>query len=183
LCWEYRRFPTQAEAREFRDSLIAAGVPGEVVEIHVVSGREKSHLSASEALADLYGFRKHLIRDKDRASRRLGPGVVFDRAAIGEARYNAAMVGVSKAMRGLCVRGLASTGKFNCGYLSYEQTGIVLSRDGIEEAECIKAKNPAIVTDISFYADTPARPTETGTAGNGYQDAQEPARTIGGVEE
>jgi hypothetical protein len=158
LLWDYKAFPTSKEADDFLDSLAAAGVPREIMRVRIVSIGKTTHLSSSEVLADVFGFREHLIHSK--TSRRLAGGLRFDRAAIGEARYNAAMASTSKAMEGLQRRNLAAHMMYaEDRSFIYAQAGIRLTQEGIEEAGRIKAKDPDILRDLSLYAGDPVAPT------------------------
>jgi hypothetical protein len=151
--WTVSEHMTVREAIAAHDEIVAKGVPAENVRIGI--SNRGDHLRMPEILADIYGFREHLLSEKDRASRRLFPGLLFDRQAIGERRYNAAIVAASKAVAALHRRDLIvtndevfirdSTTSFS-GHLS-----ITLTAEGVAAAGAIKAKIPNIIKDLSFY--------------------------------
>lgn len=150
---EVSEHATVKEADEARQDLVAKGVPGDNVRVYLPAGAD--HLRSTEILADAYGFRRFLLDDRNLDRRRLPWGILFDRQAIGEARYNAACVAVRKAVRSLWVHNLvAPSDKIPICKGGNEWGGnlsITLTPEGIEKAEDVLAKMPDITSDLSLY--------------------------------
>jgi hypothetical protein len=153
LIWAYKPFATRPEAVACRDRLRNAELGEAQVEIINMFGElsDLPHLLFVEVLADLYGFRRHLTNAGAEKSRRLPPGSLFDRQAIGERRYNAASAATSKAVAGLAGKGLVSRTSHKSEGEVWTNRGVVLTQSGVQEAERVTAKNCDILKGLSLY--------------------------------
>jgi hypothetical protein len=146
-------YETEQQATDAKAALREKGVPED--RLGTWYSLKEDHLRVPEVLADVYGFRPYLLQEKHRQQRRIFPQLLFDRQAIGERRYNAAIVVTFKAITSLEQRRLVTTS--NEVYLPGSNTSftghtvLALRQSGIEEAERIKAKMPDVTKDLSFY--------------------------------
>lgn len=156
VSWVYSESQSSEGSQECYERLKAAGLDPDHIADVITYGDDTegddykppmhvSHLALSEVLADVYGFRDHLVRKWEG---RIPAGAIFDRKAIGEARYNAATAAASKATRGLARRGLVFKNRLQWGK-AHGSSGIILSEAGIKAAEELTASISNVNNDAS----------------------------------
>jgi hypothetical protein len=99
----YGRYGTEAEAAAAVEELKAKGVGGGMIEWFHTAPGNVPQLWFADVLADCFGLRPHLLRQRP-GERRTDYGQCFDREAVGRARYDAASASASRALSRLVAR-------------------------------------------------------------------------------
>jgi hypothetical protein len=140
-------FVSKGDATALFDALEQRGLP---VMLHTHYPGTTAALFTNEILIAAFGFGEYLkdLRGtsnrqgvRNSAGERIAGGVWFDRGKIGEARYNAAVVSVHKALDRLEARGLAEH-VVRTSYGHNGGKGICLTIAGVEVAKALLANNP-----------------------------------------
>ncbi len=144
-------FDTRTEASTCLQAIIQRDV---AASLQVLLPQDGADLYTHEILIAAFGFGDYRkatygspqpLRYHD--GERCAGGIWFDRQKIGAARYNAAVVSVSRALERLETRGLVESCYGASSYGGYPWRGIDLTREGLELATELSA-NKSIIHEV-----------------------------------